>query len=97
MTCTSGGAGFPPFGIRNINGNLYVTYARQDEDKEDDVAGKGLGVVDVFDANGHFIQRFASGGHLTAPWGFGPGPGGLRQIQQSLAHRQLRGWHHQCL
>jgi uncharacterized protein (TIGR03118 family) len=59
--------GFAPFGIRNINGDLYVTYAKQDEDKEDDVAGKGLGFVNIFDANGQLIRRFASRGRLNAP------------------------------
>jgi len=67
-------SGFAPFGIRNINGNLYVTYAMQDEDKEDDVAGPGLGFVNVFDANGQFIRRFASRGRLNAPWGLALAP-----------------------
>jgi uncharacterized protein (TIGR03118 family) len=84
MTCTSGGAGFAPFGIRNINGNLYVTYARQDEDKEDDVAGKGLGVVDVFDANGQLIRRFASGGQLNAPWGLALAPADFGRFSNHL-------------
>jgi uncharacterized protein (TIGR03118 family) len=41
--------GFAPFGIQAINGNIYVTYAKQDADRHDDVAGKGLGYVDVYD------------------------------------------------
>jgi uncharacterized protein (TIGR03118 family) len=77
-------AGFTPFGIRNINGALYVTYAKQDEDKEDDVAGKGLGVVDVFDANGHLIQRFAAGGHLNAPWGLALAPADFGKLSNHL-------------
>jgi uncharacterized protein (TIGR03118 family) len=40
-------AGFAPFGIQNILGTLYVTYALQDEDAEDDVAGPGNGFVDA--------------------------------------------------
>jgi uncharacterized protein (TIGR03118 family) len=67
-------ASFAPFGIRNLNGDLYVTYAQQDEDKKDDVPGKGLGLVDVFDANGRLIRRFASGGRLNAPWGLALAP-----------------------
>jgi uncharacterized protein (TIGR03118 family) len=50
-------------------GDLYVTYAKQDADKKDDVAGKGNGFVDVFDTDGNFIQRVASHGHLNSPWG----------------------------
>ena len=34
-------SGFAPFGIQTINGNLYVTYAKQDAAKHDDVAGPG--------------------------------------------------------
>jgi hypothetical protein len=36
-------AGYAPFGIHNIGGNLYVTFAKQDPDKHDDVAGPGHG------------------------------------------------------
>jgi uncharacterized protein (TIGR03118 family) len=62
-------AGFAPFGIANINGNLYVTYALQNAAKHDDVAGAGNGFVDVFDTSGHFVKRFASQGTLNSPWG----------------------------
>ncbi|MCE9668099.1 TIGR03118 family protein [Myxococcus stipitatus] len=67
-------AGFAPFGIQNINGNLYVTYAQQDEEKKDDVKGAGLGYVNVFDANGRFIRRLISKGELNAPWGMALAP-----------------------
>ena len=36
-------SGFAPFGIEAINGDIYVTYAKQDADAEDDVAGPGNG------------------------------------------------------
>jgi uncharacterized protein (TIGR03118 family) len=62
-------AGFAPFGIQNINGDLFVTYALQDADKHDDVAGRGNGFVDVFDTDGHLLRRFASRGALNSPWG----------------------------
>jgi len=61
--------GFAPFGIENINGDLFVTYAKQNAEKHDDVAGPGNGFVDVFDTNGHFLRRFASRGPLNSPWG----------------------------
>jgi uncharacterized protein (TIGR03118 family) len=61
--------GFAPFGIQNINGDLFVTYALQNELKHDDVAGAGNGFVDIFDTNGHLLRRFASGGALNSPWG----------------------------
>jgi uncharacterized protein (TIGR03118 family) len=62
-------AGFAPFGIQNIDGTIYVTYALQDEDKEDDVAGPGNGFVDAFTTSGAFIRRVASSGELNSPWG----------------------------
>jgi len=62
-------AGYAPFGIRNINGLIYVTYAKQDAEGEDDVPGPGFGYVDVFSTNGQFIRRLISQGKLNAPWG----------------------------
>jgi uncharacterized protein (TIGR03118 family) len=62
-------AGFAPFGIQNINGDLFVTYAKQNAQKHDDVAGPGNGLVDVFDTDGHLLRRLASGGLLNSPWG----------------------------
>lgn len=62
-------AGFAPFGIRNIDGDLFVTYAKQNAQKHDDVAGVGNGFVDVFDTDGHLLRRFASRGQLNSPWG----------------------------
>ena len=40
--------GFAPFNIQLINGNLIVTYAKQDAERHDDVAGPGNGYVDVY-------------------------------------------------
>jgi uncharacterized protein (TIGR03118 family) len=34
---------FAPFGIQNINGDLWVTYAKQDAAKHDPIHGLGLG------------------------------------------------------
>jgi uncharacterized protein (TIGR03118 family) len=62
-------AGYAPFGIAYIDGNLFVSYALQDSAKHDDVAGQGHGFVDVFDTNGHLIRHFARRGALNSPWG----------------------------
>jgi uncharacterized protein (TIGR03118 family) len=67
-------SGFAPFGIATINGSVYVTYAKQDADAEDDVAGPGLGFVNVFDTQGNFIKRLISRGDLNAPWGLALAP-----------------------
>jgi len=70
-------AGFAPFGIKNIEGNLFVTYALQNSAKHDDVAGPGNGFVDVFDTSGNLIQRFARHGSLNSPWGLALAPAGF--------------------
>jgi uncharacterized protein (TIGR03118 family) len=62
-------AGYGPFGIRNFNGEIFVTYAKQDHAREDDVACDGCGFVNVFDTSGNFLRRLISGGNLNAPWG----------------------------
>jgi uncharacterized protein (TIGR03118 family) len=67
-------AGAAPFGIANILGNLFVTYAKQNAAKHDPIHGAGLGVVDIFDTNGNLIGRFASGHTLNAPWGVAQAP-----------------------
>ena len=67
-------AGFAPFGIQNIGGWIYVTYAMQDAAAKDEVAGPGLGYVDIYAANGDFVRRFASAGTLNAPWGLSMAP-----------------------
>ncbi len=76
--------GFAPFGLQAINGNVYVSYAKQDADREDDVAGRGLGFVDVFDPNGQLIRRVASRGALNAPWGMALAPEGFGRFANHL-------------
>jgi uncharacterized protein (TIGR03118 family) len=65
-------AGFAPFGIQTIGGNLFVTYAKQDGEQHDDVAGPGNGYVDVYSSTGALLMRL--GGtttqpELNSPWG----------------------------
>ena len=62
-------AGYAPFGIRNFNGEIFVTYAKQDHARHDDVKGVGFGFVNVFDTGGNFLRRLVSNGNLNAPWG----------------------------
>ncbi|HEY3663917.1 MAG TPA: TIGR03118 family protein [Chthoniobacterales bacterium] len=66
--------GYAPFGIENINGLIYVTYAKQDRDAEDDVAGPGHGFINVFDTDGNFVKRLVSHGALNSPWGLALAP-----------------------
>jgi uncharacterized protein (TIGR03118 family) len=77
-------AGFAPFGIQNVNGDIVVTYAKQDSDKEDNLDGPGLGLVDVFDARGNLIRRFATRGALNAPWGMAMAPASFGKFGGAL-------------
>jgi uncharacterized protein (TIGR03118 family) len=67
-------AGYAPFGIQNINGVIYVTYALQNATAHDDVPGQGHGYVNAFDAAGNFLVRVASRGQLNSPWGLAMAP-----------------------
>jgi uncharacterized protein (TIGR03118 family) len=60
---------YAPFNVALVNERLYVSYALQDADAEDEVDGFGRGIVDVFDTSGNFVRRLISHGHLDAPWG----------------------------
>jgi uncharacterized protein (TIGR03118 family) len=77
-------AGYAPFGIQNINGNIYVSYAFKPMGSDEEEHAPGLGIVNVFDTDGNLIRRVADGGTLNAPWGltmapnnFGPFSGDL--------------------
>jgi len=61
--------GYGPFGIRNFNREIFVTYAKQDANREDDVACPGCGLINVFDTSGNFLRRLTQRGNLNAPWG----------------------------
>jgi len=77
-------AGYAPFNIQNIGGQLYVTYALQDPAKHDDVAGPGNGFVDVFTTDGVMVQRLASMGPLNSPWGLALAPAGFGKFSGDL-------------
>lgn len=76
--------GFAPFGLQAINGNIYISYAKQDADRHDDVKGKGLGFVNVFDPNGNLIRRVVTRGKLNAPWGMTLAPAGFGKFSNRL-------------
>ncbi len=77
-------AGYAPFGIRALGGVIYVTYALQDADKHDDVAGVGHGFVNAFDTDGHLLRRVASRGRLNSPWGLAVAPADFGQFGGNL-------------
>ena len=76
--------GYAPFGIAAINGDLYVTYAKQDAARHDDVKGPGFGFVDIYDPSGVLLRRFAARGALNAPWGIAQAPAGFGHASNLL-------------
>jgi uncharacterized protein (TIGR03118 family) len=81
-------AGYAPFNIQvlNVGGTdkVYVTYAKQDADKEDDVTGHGFGFVDVYNLDGTGEQRLVSRGDLNAPWGLALAPSSFGPLAGAL-------------
>jgi uncharacterized protein (TIGR03118 family) len=77
-------SGYAPFGIQNLGGTIYVTYALQDADKEDDVPGEGHGYIDAFDTAGNLLHRVASKGTLNSPWGLAFAPDGFGKFSGDL-------------
>jgi uncharacterized protein (TIGR03118 family) len=77
-------AGYAPFGIAEIMGKLYVTFAKQDATRHDDVAGRGHGFVDVFTNSGQFVRRLVTRGALNSPWGLALAPGGFGRFSREL-------------
>ncbi|MET0833259.1 MAG: TIGR03118 family protein [Actinomycetota bacterium] len=76
--------GFAPFNIQELGGRLYVAYAKQDADRADEIAGPGLGFVDVYSTSGHLLRRLVRRGHLNAPWGLVVAPAGFGRFSGDL-------------
>jgi uncharacterized protein (TIGR03118 family) len=77
-------AGYAPFGIQRIGDTIFVTYAKQDADAEDDVHGQGLGFVDAYDTAGNLQGRVAQHGQLNAPWGVAMAPASFGRFANDL-------------
>ncbi len=76
--------GFAPFGIAAFGHRIFVTYAKQDDAKHDDVAGPGNGFIDEYDLDGRLIRRVASRGALNSPWGLALGPESFGRFDDAL-------------
>jgi uncharacterized protein (TIGR03118 family) len=66
--------GFAPFNVQVIGDRVFVAYAKQDADAEDEIAGQGLGRVDVYDLDGNLLGGIDGHGQLNAPWGLAVAP-----------------------
>jgi uncharacterized protein (TIGR03118 family) len=76
--------GYAPFGIAAFGDRIFVTYALQDENAEDDVPGPGHGFIDEYDLDGRLIRRVASRGALNSPWGMAIGPESFGRFDDAL-------------
>jgi uncharacterized protein (TIGR03118 family) len=75
---------YAPFNVAVVGGRVFVTYARQDAQRMDDVAGPGHGFVDVFTPAGRMVRRFATRGVLDSPWGMTIAPAGFGRFAGDL-------------
>jgi uncharacterized protein (TIGR03118 family) len=75
---------FAPFNVQAIGTDLYVTYAKQDAKKQDEVDGAGLGFVDVFNPAGQRLAHLQHGSWFNAPWGVASAPGEFGEFSHSL-------------
>ena len=81
--------GYAPFGIQALTVHdqtlIYVTYAKQDTAKHDNVVGAGLGLVDVYDTQGVLQSHLiATGGKLDSPWGLALAPASFGTLSNML-------------
>jgi uncharacterized protein (TIGR03118 family) len=76
--------GFAPFNVQDLGGVLYVAYAKQDADAEDEVAGPSLGFVDVYSTSGQLLRHLIERGQLNAPWGLALAPAGFGRFSGAL-------------
>lgn len=75
---------FAPFNVFAYKNQLFITYAKQDADKADDVKGPGNGFVDVFDADGLLLDRLIARGALNSPWGVAIAPDDFGRASNKL-------------
>jgi uncharacterized protein (TIGR03118 family) len=78
-------AGYAPFGIQNIGGEIFVAYAKQNPaEPDEELHCAGCGYVSVFGTDGTFHGRVASQGELNAPWGLAMAPANFGKFSGDL-------------
>src|SRR3954452_11967818 len=75
---------FAPFNVQMLGGKLYVAFAKRERGAADEVAGKGLGYVDVFDTSGNLLTHLVANGKLNAPWGMTIAPASFGSLAGAL-------------
>ena len=86
--------GYAPFNVQVLDGKLFVTFAKQDATRHDDVAGAGNGFVDEFNLDGSKIATDCVARAAQFALGSGDRAIELRRVLQRPARRQFRRRHH---
>jgi uncharacterized protein (TIGR03118 family) len=76
-------ANYEPFGIQNVNGLVYVTYALKSIYEGN--TPEGAGYLDVFLPDGSLDHRLVKRGTLNSPWGVARIPGGFGKFKRDIA------------
>jgi len=76
FTDTNLPAGFAPFGIQDINGQVYVAFAS--------TSGGNGGYIDIFTETGTFVKTLAQGKHINQPWGIALAPKNFGSLSNTL-------------
>jgi uncharacterized protein (TIGR03118 family) len=69
-------AGFAPFGIQDIGGQVYVSFAS--------TSGAAGGYIEIFGEDGTFVKHFTHGKPLNQPWGFAVAPANFGPLSNTL-------------
>jgi uncharacterized protein (TIGR03118 family) len=75
---------YAPFNVQNLDGNIFVAYAKYLEAGEEDVSKPGYGRVAEFDEDGKLVATWEDGGKLSAPWGFAIAPKDFGKFSNAL-------------
>jgi len=76
--------GYAPFNVQNIDGTIFVTFAKPDEDHHDDVPGPGNGYVDAFTPDGKLIMQLQHGDWMNSPWAVVKAPANFGSLSGRL-------------
>jgi uncharacterized protein (TIGR03118 family) len=69
-------AGFAPFGIQDIGGKVFVSFAS--------TSGGPGGYIDIFSESGTLIRHLTHGAPLNQPWGFALAPSDFGTFSNAL-------------
>jgi uncharacterized protein (TIGR03118 family) len=81
---------YAPFNVKAMDGKIYVAYAEQSIDKQNDDGAVGHGYVDVFDYNGNLLKHLISNGVLNSSWGMAIAPSDFGSMSNKLLVSDFR-------